>query len=298
MFESLLGAIALMFAGYIIGSVRIVEEGDEALVQRLGEYKRTLRPGLNFVVPVVDSVLVETVREQLLDIEPQKAITKDSVPVTVDAIVYWKIVDLYRAYYKVDDLEESLKELVLSSLRAEIGKFELQQAIASTRGISDALRRDIEEKLRESDEEVARQRLQHEQIYPDAETRPPFKPLNTWGIELMRVEVQDISISDEMRQSLEKQRAARAQGEATLEITRATVESIRQLSEALENSDNPQAVLQYLIAQDFVKANAEIGKSENSKILFMNPGALNEALSDLLVHPMPKDGHHPGNGAA
>ncbi len=116
MIESLLGAITLMIAGYLIGSVRVIEEGDEGLVQRLGEYKRTLKPGLNFVVPLMDTVLVDTTREQLLDIEPQKAVTKDSVPIEVDAVVYWKIQDLYSAYYKVEDLEESLKNIVLSTM--------------------------------------------------------------------------------------------------------------------------------------------------------------------------------------
>jgi regulator of protease activity HflC (stomatin/prohibitin superfamily) len=142
--ESLLGAITLMVSGYLIGSVRIVEEGDEALVQRLGQYQRTLKPGLNFVVPLFDTVLVETMREQLLDIEPQKAVTKDTVPIEIDAIIYWQIMDLYSAYYKVEDLEEALKNLVLSTLRSEVGQLTLEETISST----DRINRELKDRLR------------------------------------------------------------------------------------------------------------------------------------------------------
>ena len=117
MIESLLGAFTLIILGYMIGSVRIIDQGDEALVQRLGQYKRTLKPGLNFVIPFVDTVLVETVREQLLDIDPQPALTKDNVPIEVDAIIFWQITELQKAYYAIEDLEEALKQLVITNLR-------------------------------------------------------------------------------------------------------------------------------------------------------------------------------------
>jgi regulator of protease activity HflC (stomatin/prohibitin superfamily) len=265
--ESLLGAITLMVSGYLIGSVRIVEEGDEALVQRLGQYQRTLKPGLNFVVPLFDTVLVETMREQLLDIQPQKAVTKDTVPIEIDAIIYWQIMDLYSAYYKVEDLEEALKNLVLSTLRSEVGQLTLEEAISST----DRINRELKDRLREE--------------------------TNYWGVEVIRVEVQDIILSQTMRDSLEKQRAAKAEGQATLERTGATVKSIQQISQALEAAHNPQAVLQYLIAKDYVSANMELSKSENSKILFMNPASLNHEISELISHDTGHGGSH-GNGAA
>lgn len=263
-----MGAIALMIAGYLIGSVRIIEEGDEALVQRLGEYRRTLRPGLNFVVPLMDTVLVDTTREQLLDIDPQNAVTKDSVPIQVDAIVYWRIRDLYSAYYKVDDLEAALKNIVISTMRNEIGQLNLDEAMSNMNRINEALKKELD------------------------------KTAANWGIEIIRVDVQEIILSQTVRDSLEKQIAAKTEGQATLAKTQATVKSIQQLSEALSGTQDPQVVLQYLIAKDYVSANAEIGKSENSKILFMDPGAMNEAISDLITHKIPKDGGNPGSGAA
>ncbi len=252
MIESLLGAFTLIILGYMIGSVRIIDQGDEALVQRLGQYKRTLKPGLNFVIPFMDTVLIETVREQLLDIDPQPALTKDNVPIEIDAIIFWRIVELKQAYYAVEDLEEALKQMVITSLRGEIGRLTLEEAVSSTNRINTELRKPLDEAARK------------------------------WGIEVIRVEVQAINLSSALRDSLEREQIAKSEKKAALSRTEATVQSIEELSRALQAQPNAQEVLRYLVAKDYVNANLEIGKSDNSKIVFMHPGALTEAVTDLM----------------
>lgn len=260
MIESLLGAFTLIILGYLIGSVRIIDQGDEALVQRLGQYKRTLKPGLNFVIPVLDTVLIETIREQILDIEPQKALTKDNVPISVDAVVFWQILDLRKAYYAVEDLEEALKQLVITNLRGELGQLTLEEAISSTSKVNQAL-------LRQLDKATA-----------------------NWGVKVIRVEVQELILSDALRESLERERAAISEKKATLTRTQGTVQSIEELARALQGQPNAQEVLRYLVAKDYVNANLELGKSDNSKIVFMDPKALSEAVTDLIN----SDGLDPG----
>jgi regulator of protease activity HflC (stomatin/prohibitin superfamily) len=260
--ESLLGALTLMIIGYTMGSFRIIDEGDEALVQRLGQYKRTLRPGLNFVVPVIDTVLTETVREQLLDIKPHKALTKDNVSLEADAIVFWRILDLRKAYYEVQDLEEALKQLVITNLRAEIGQLDLQEVVASTPTINQALLRTLDEAT------------------------------SHWGVKVIRVEVQEVILPQAMTDALQKERIAKSEGKAELERTQATVKSLKTISEALQEQTNSQDVLRYLVAKEYMQANLALGQSDNSKILFMNPGALNEALSELITHDK-LDAHEP-----
>ncbi len=267
MIASLLGAITLMIAGYLIGSVRVIEEGDEGLVQRLGEYKRTLKPGLNFVVPLMDTVLVDTTREQLLDIDPQKAVTKDSVPIEVDAVIYWKIKDLYSAYYKVEDLEKSLENIVLSAMRNEVGQLNLDETLSNMNKINEALKIELQ------------------------------KPADSWGIEVIRVDVQEIILSQSVRDSLEKQIAAKTDSQATMAKTQATVKSIQQISEALASSNDPKTMLTYLIAKDYVASNESVSKSVNSKIIFMNPGAMNEAVTHL-INGTDSESHGKGSGAA
>lgn len=264
------GALFLIVLGYIIGSVRIVEQGDQAIVQRLGQYKRILNPGLNFVIPLFDTVLVETIREQLLDIDPQRAFTKDNVPIEVDAIVSWQILDLRKAYYAVEDLEESLKQIVISTLRNEIGQLTLEETFSSASTINQVL-------LRQLDKSTA-----------------------NWGVKVIRVEVQEFQISPALRESLEKERAARSEKQAELTRTQGTVQSIQELAQALQGNMNADDVLRYLVAKDYVTASMELGKSDNSKIVFMDPRALNEAVTDLMGHASviePRDrGNIDGNG--
>ncbi len=258
--ESILGAFAFIVGGYLIGSVRIVDEGEEALVQRLGQYQRTLKPGLNFVVPFMDTVLVESMREQTLDIEPQDVVTLDKASLKVDTIVYWRINDLYSAYYRVEDLEDALKNLVLSALRSEIGQLNLDDAFSDIGNINDNLRQELR------------------------------SATAAWGVEIMRVEIQKFDLPIELRAALDKQAAAKAEGQADLARTSAAVKSIQQLSDALAGSADPQQVLNFLIAEKYVTANQEIGKSDNAKILFMNPRNLNEAITDLISHKLPGEG--------
>ena len=104
----------------VAGSVKIINQGNEALVETLGKYNgKKLEPGLNFVTPFMDRVVYEqTIREKVLDIPPQACITRDNVSITVDAVVYWRIVDLEKACYKVENLQSAMVNMVLTQIRA------------------------------------------------------------------------------------------------------------------------------------------------------------------------------------
>lgn len=251
--ESFIAIAILSVVGYMVGSVKIINQGYVGLVERLGRYERTLNPGLNFVLPVLDTVLVETTREQLLDIEPQSTFTHDNVPVSVDAILSWRILDVRKAYYGVENLEESLKSLVVPTLRAEIGKRDLQDINSAQTQINQSLLKVL-----------------------DSATEP-------WGVKVIRVEIQEIKLSLEMEKSLETERAAKAEKRVTLSKTEAMVESIERISAALK-TDKVQAetILRYMLAQRYVDSNVELGKSDNSKIIFMDPKALSEAIGELI----------------
>jgi regulator of protease activity HflC (stomatin/prohibitin superfamily) len=277
--ESVLVALALIIIGYTVGSVKIIDQGTEALVQRLGRYHRKLTPGLNFVVPLLDSiVLYETTREKVLDIEPQEAITKDSVPLTVDAVIYWRILSLERTYYAVEDVEEALRNLVVTTLRSEIGRMDLAQTFSS------------------------RTEINHELLHQLDEAT------ETWGVKVTRVEVQQIEPSPTIKEAMEQERAAYSRKQATISeaegkrqaaIAEAegTVESLKMLSEALKNQPGSQNLLRYMVARQYVDANYQLGKSNNSKIVFMDPKALTEAMSEL-IEPDLRSSPNPGSGGS
>jgi regulator of protease activity HflC (stomatin/prohibitin superfamily) len=250
--ETLIAMAILVVFGYMIGSVKIINQGYEGIVERLGRYQRTLKPGLNFVVPLLDTVLVENTREQILDIPPQSVITKDNVTFTVDAVLYWKILVVERAYYEIDDVENALKNLVLTTLRSEIGKMDLKDTFASREKINDEMRKQLDEAV------------------------------EPWGVKIIRVEVQEIKLSDELRRALEAEKTAESERKAKISQAQGVVESIQLISEALQKQTNTQQVLKYLLAQDYVKSNVELGKSDNSKIIFMDPQKFNEAITHLI----------------
>lgn len=262
--SSIIGVLALLIIGYTVSSVRIINQGDEALVERLGRYHRKLRPGLNFIVPALDYIrLKDSVRERILDVAKQNAISKDNVSLEVDAVVYWRILELELTYYAIENVEQAIQELVITTLRSEIGKMEFEKTFSSRDELNRALLSQLDEA-----------------------TEP-------WGVKVTRVEVQEISPPEEVRRSMQKQQAAelerramvlKAQGEQEAAIKRAeaTVRSIHMLSDALKERPEATSVLQFLIAQDYVEANHKLGESKNSKVVFMDPKLLTEGLASLM----------------
>jgi len=259
---SILAPMILVIIGYTIGSTKIITQGNQALVERLGKYHKKLEPGLNYIIPFMDRIAVEdTVREQVLDIPPQQAITKDNISVEVDAVVFWKVEDLVKAYYNVEDVERAIEELVTTTLRSTIGELELDQTYSS--------RSDINRNLLHQLNEAA----------------------TAWGVNVIRVEVQEIKPPEAVLLSLARARAAESEKQAKIFEAQGTVESIELISKALLEQPNTKSVLQYLIAQRYVDANQKLGESANAKIVFMDPKALSEALTDLIG-----SGDHPIDG--
>jgi regulator of protease activity HflC (stomatin/prohibitin superfamily) len=274
---SIIGILALIIIGYTVGSVRIINQGSEALVERLGRYHRKLKPGLNFIVPVLDYIVLrDSVREQILDVAKQGAITRDNVSLEVDAVVYWRILELELTYYAIENVEQGIEELVITTLRSEIGKMEFEKTFSSRDELNRALLSQLDEA-----------------------TEP-------WGVKVTRVEVQEITPPDEVRRSMQLQQAAElkrratvleAQGEQEAAIKRAeaTVQSIQMLSRALADRSDTSEILNYLLAQRYVDANQKLGESDNSKVVFMDPKMLTEGLVHLMHTDTPKPTADPGD---
>jgi regulator of protease activity HflC (stomatin/prohibitin superfamily) len=252
--ESLIAVAVLALFGYTVGSMKVIDQGYEGIVQRLGRFQRTLKPGLNFVVPFFDSVLVESTREQLLDIDPQAVTTKDNVSIKVDAIIYWRILDVEKAYYEIEDLDLALENLVLGSLRSQIGQMTLNETFSNRDKVNQALLREL-----------------------DQATEP-------WGVKIVRVELQEIVLPEALQRALEQERTAETAKRAELLQSQATVQSIEQIAKAFESIDrkNADAVMRFLMTQRYVDANYKLSESNNSKIIFMDPKSLSETVGELI----------------
>ena len=293
--------VLLMFFGSgVAGSVKIVKEKEEYLVESLGSYKKKLEPGLNFVVPFIDKIVYrDTVKEKVLDVPAQSCITRDNVSITVDAVVYWRIMDMYKAFYKVENLRDAMVNMVLTQIRSEMGKLELDQTFTARTEINEILLREL-----------------------DIATDP-------WGVKVTRVELRDIMPSKAVQDSMELQMAAErqkraniltseghrdsainsAQGEAQARLLQAeaakkaailkaeaeqraiilkaegerqeqvlkaeaTAEAMKIVMDKLQNDPNAREALQFLLAQEYLEMGKEIGQSDSSKVMFMDPNSM------------------------
>jgi regulator of protease activity HflC (stomatin/prohibitin superfamily) len=311
--------VFLVFGGStLVGSVKIVNEKNEALIERLGSYNKKLSPGLNFVLPFLDKVVYqETIREKVIDIPPQKCITRDNVSIEVDAVVYWRIVDMEKAYYKVEKLQSAMVNLVLTQIRSEMGQLELDEAFTARSEINEILLREL-----------------------DIATDP-------WGVKVTRVELRDILPSKTVQDSMELQMAAErkkraailtseggrdseinsAQGKAQARILEAeanqkaaildaeaqkratvlqaeadaqeailraqgTAKAIEIVKEKIKHDPDAQKALQFLLTRDYLDMGSAIGSSQSSKVMFMDPRSIMSTIEGMrsIIGEQPEGG--------
>jgi regulator of protease activity HflC (stomatin/prohibitin superfamily) len=214
------------------------------LVERLGKYNRQLQPGLSFVLPGLERVVShESLKERVLDIPPQQCITRDNVAIEVDAVVYWQLLEHSRAYYAVDNLQAAMVNLVLTQIRAEMGKLDLDQTFTTRSEVNEVLLKEL-----------------------DQATDP-------WGVKVTRVELRDIQPSRGVQQAMEQQMTAerekrasilRSEGERESQINaargraEALVLDAKAKQEALLLEADAQAKQQLLLAEARAAAAKEL----------------------------------------
>ena len=269
----------LVFAAVTIAKgVRIVPQGEEWIVERLGKYHGTLKPGLNIVIPYIDKVAYQLVtKDIILDVQEQEVITRDNAVILTNAIAFVKVTDPVKAVYGVTDFSEAIRNLIMTTLRSIVGEMELDEALSSRDKIKARLRESI------ADEAV------------------------DWGLTVKSVEIQDIKPSQSMQKAMELQAAAererkaavtKAEGakqaaileaEARLEsakrdanaqvmLAEASAESIRRVSASIGDQTTPML---YLLGEKYIAALEKLGESSSSKVVVM-PADLQETLRGLV----------------
>jgi len=291
-FPALLAAGLAVYA--ISKSFTIVGQGDGALIERLGVYNRTLTPGLHFMIPFIEYLSTKkTLRERVLDVPPQQCITTDNAPITADAVVYFRIADLKKERYNVENLVFALQNLVLTQLRNAVGRLTLDETFSARATINTQLLNELEIATKQ------------------------------WGVEVTRVEVRDILPASSISNALEKQmtaerikRAVVLESEGTREAAVNTAEGAAQstiidakaqadrvilaaeaektqrlllaeglaaavddLAKRLDMSTSEAANL--YLARDYIQANQAVATSNGAKVLFMDPNSIGGAVATL-----------------
>ena len=169
---------------YVAAGVRIVKPYQRGIIERLGKYKETVDPGLRLIIPLVDTMRVVDMREQVVDVPPQEVITSDNVGVSVDAVIYYEPTDPQRLIYNVANFILAVTKLAQTNLRNVIGDLPLDESLTSRDKINIALR----------------------EILDDATDK--------WGVRVVRVEIQRIDpppdVMSAMHEQMKAERTRRA----------------------------------------------------------------------------------------
>ena len=290
-------ALAIIFLKM---TVVIIPQSETKIIERLGKYYATLKPGINLVIPFIDRAksIVTLIngryaystsidlREQVYDFARQNVITKDNIQMQINALLYFQIVDPFKAVYEINNLPNAIEKLTQTTLRNIIGEMELDQTLTSRDIINTKLRG----------------------VLDDA--------TNKWGIKVNRVELQDITPPQSVLQAMEKQMQAErnkratiltsegdkqaqilqsegdkaaminkaeaakqrailnAEGEATARICKAEAEAvaIEKITEAVGKSTNPA---NYLLAQKYIQMMQQLAEGDKTKTVFLPYEATN-----------------------
>ena len=296
--------IALIAIIYVLAGFTIVQQSETRVVERLGKYDRTLQSGINFIFPIIDrtrpiysryertgidreNYVISTLsskidlREQVYDFPKQSVITKDNVTTSINALLYFQIVDPVKAVYEIDNLPNAIEKLTQTTLRNVIGELELDETLTSRDTINSKLRA----------------------VLDDA--------TNKWGVKVNRVELQDITPPESVRRSMEQQMQAererrakvleargqkeamilksegekesqinqaeaerqtqilRAQGEADARVLEATAEAeaIRKVAEAIASTKADPAT--YMLVSRYIDTLKEMASGQDSKLVYL-----------------------------
>ncbi len=273
-----IGIVVVALIITVIKMVKIVPQGSEWTVQRLGRYVRTLEPGMKWVIPYIESIGHKMdVREQVMDIPSQEVITKDNAMITVDGVVFYQVINTAQAAYEVADLNYAILNLATTNIRTVMGSMDLDELLSKRDSINASLLKVIDDAT------------------------------NPWGVKVVRVEIKDITpprdLIDSMARQMKAEREKRAQileaegsrqseilqaegekraqvleaegrkeaafrdAEARERLAEAEAKATEMVSKAIAEGD-VQAI-NYFVAQKYVEALQHIASADNQKLIMM-----------------------------
>ncbi len=269
----LFAVVITLFAG-----VKIVPQGEEWIVERLGKYRATLKPGLNIIIPFMDTIREKvSTRDIILDIPEQEVITKDNAVIVTNAVAFVRVTSPKDAIYGVENFRYAIQNLVMTTLRSIIGEMKLDEALSNRESIKNRLK---------------------EQIIDDAAD---------WGVTVKSVEIQDITPSSSMQEAMEQQAAAererraietKAEGaknamilesqgklesakleaSAQIALSEASAQAIKNVSEAIEDKELPTM---FLLGDRYINTLEKMSASPNSKFVIY-PADLQAAIKGMM----------------
>lgn len=203
-FPLTLGTLLVLLVALIVSAFRIFREYERGVVFQLGRFWKVKGPGLVIIIPVIQQVVRVDLRTVVLDVPPQDVITRDNVSVKVNAVIYFRVLDAQKAIIQVEDFHMATSQLAQTTLRAVLGKHELDQLLAER----ERLNADIQQVL-------------------DAQT-------DAWGIKVANVEIKHVDLNESMIRAIAKQAEAERERRAKVIHAEGELQASEKLAQAAE----------------------------------------------------------------
>ena len=236
-FHSLIGFLILFLIVMVTikKGIQIVRPFEKGVIERLGKFSRMLSPGFHIIIPYIDHLIKVDIREIVLDVDPQEVITKDNVGVTVDAVIYYLVIDPAKVLYKVGDFREAASKLAQTSLRNVIGELSLDACLTSREVINGKLK-----------------------VILDNATDP-------WGVRVGRVELKRIDPPQDINEAMGRQMKAERDRRAIILESEGTRDSKINIAEGQKRSD-------ILRAEGEAQAKVKIAEAQRKEKILLAEG--------------------------
>lgn len=242
-----LGVILLIVIIVMISSIRIVNTGYLCVVERFGQFDRVLEPGWHFIIPFVDYVRRKvSTKQQILDVQPQSIITRDNVKLSVDNVIFFKVLNARDAVYNIEDYKSGIIYSAMTNIRNILGNMSLDEVLSGRDKINQDLLSIIDE-------------------ITDA-----------YGIKILSVEIKNIIPPAEIQQAMEKQMKAERDKRAMILQAEGLRQSQVEKAEGLKES-------QLLEAEGKAKAIEEIASAEANAIMKVNRSIIESGTDERVI---------------
>ena len=233
----MLAVTVIVIVIFVVFGLRIAEQYQRAVVFRLGRYRATRGPGLYWIIPLLEWQQMLDIRTMTADVERQEAITKDNVPVKINAVVWYRVFDPKSAVVEVRAVDNAVIQLAMTTLRTGIGQYTLDDVLRAQEAVSNTIGQNI-----------------------DSVTAP-------WGVKVERVEMKDVEIPESMQRSIAMEAEAVREKRARLIKAQAELEASEQLRRASEIIMQNPAGLELRRMQMIT----EVGAEQNTTTIVMMP---------------------------